>query len=221
MPRERLTKELTSVMKVSAPGPTIRFTLDWKELYGVSADHMHADAWISNNRRGSTASVLFTLSYGTEATGLGMAGPPAGSDLEVVRVDLKHNAAVARAEQAESSDRMATWCPIDGEGTLYWYPISHLWMLEGRGVEESVEEEKKRGCRDLPERIVYISDHCVTRSSYRKFGIYELGYSDISAFSLSALTSALVFSHKASFWAECLQSSLISFKSRVRSMQWL
>jgi hypothetical protein len=44
MPRGGLTKELASVMKISAGGPTIRLTLDWKELYGVSADHMHADA---------------------------------------------------------------------------------------------------------------------------------------------------------------------------------
>jgi hypothetical protein len=34
-----------------------------------------------------------------------MAGPSAGSDLQVARVDLKHNAAVGRAEQPESFDR--------------------------------------------------------------------------------------------------------------------
>jgi hypothetical protein len=48
MPRQRLTKELESVMKISAAGTTIRFTLDWKELYCVSVDRVHADAWTSN-----------------------------------------------------------------------------------------------------------------------------------------------------------------------------
>jgi hypothetical protein len=37
-----------------------------------------------------------------------MSVPSAGSDLQVGRVGLKHNAVVARAEQAESSDKMDT-----------------------------------------------------------------------------------------------------------------
>jgi hypothetical protein len=68
---------------------------------------------------GSTVSILFWLSQGAEKTDFGMSVPSAGSNLQVGRVGLKHNAVVARAEQAESSDRMDTWCPIDGEGTLY------------------------------------------------------------------------------------------------------
>jgi hypothetical protein len=60
---------------------------------------------LSPSACGSTASVLVWPSHGTETTGLEMAGPSAGSDLQVARVDLKHNAAVGRAEQPESFDR--------------------------------------------------------------------------------------------------------------------
>jgi hypothetical protein len=67
---------------------------------------------------GSTASVLFWLSYGTEMTGLGIAGPSAGSDLQVRRTDLYHIAAIAGAEQAGSCARMTIYRAIDGEGTL-------------------------------------------------------------------------------------------------------
>jgi hypothetical protein len=64
-------------------------------------------------------------------------------------------------------------------------------------VEESIEEERKEDV------------------------IYELGYFDLSAFSLSALSSALAFSHEASFWTELLRSSPVSSKGRVSPVQWL
>jgi hypothetical protein len=58
-------------------------------------------------------------------------------------------------------------------------------------MEESIEEEWKRGCHKMPERIVSIADRSIARSSYRKSGIYELGYFDFSAFSFECFELCL------------------------------
>jgi hypothetical protein len=59
MPREGL---LCYCLQDIDDWSTIKIT-PMNELYGISADHMHADAWMSNNRRGSTH--LYVL-HGTE-----------------------------------------------------------------------------------------------------------------------------------------------------------